>query len=106
MPIEYEAIRSKTADDAIQHADAAGRGVAILLDGPKVITELANRLGDGVDGRVIEPGVLLVWSDCVDRCAFYVHVRAEKERVSIFATVLSGPRRVNAAGRTRESGGS
>lgn len=39
MTIEFRAIEFETADEAIQWTDADGRGVAILLDGPKVVEQ-------------------------------------------------------------------
>lgn len=39
MTIEYEAIEFQTADEAIQWTEASGKGVAILLDGPKVVEQ-------------------------------------------------------------------
>lgn len=45
MTIEYEAIEFETAGEAIQWTYASGRGVAILLDGPKVVDQKdADRL--------------------------------------------------------------
>ncbi len=37
MTLEYHAIEFEAAHDAIQWAEVSGRGVAILLDGPKVV---------------------------------------------------------------------
>ncbi len=39
MSIEFEAIEFRTAGEAIQHVNASGRGVAILLDGHKVVAQ-------------------------------------------------------------------
>jgi len=39
MTIEYHAIEFETAHEAIQWTEASGRGVAILLDSPKVIEQ-------------------------------------------------------------------
>lgn len=45
MTIEYQAIEFETAHEAIQWAEADGCGVAILLDGPKVVSQAdADRL--------------------------------------------------------------
>ena len=45
MTLEYEAIKFRSAHEAIQWTEAAG-GTAILLDGPKVVTRAeAERLG-------------------------------------------------------------
>jgi hypothetical protein len=43
--IEFRTIEFETAGEAIQWANASGKGVAILLDGPKVVErEDADRL--------------------------------------------------------------
>lgn len=39
MTIEYQAIEFETAHEAIQWTEASGKGVAILLDGPKVVEQ-------------------------------------------------------------------
>ena len=39
MTIEFRAYDFKTASEAIQHVNASGKGVAILLDGYKVVDE-------------------------------------------------------------------
>jgi len=39
MTIEYHAIEFETAHEAIQWTEASGKGVAILLDGPKVVEQ-------------------------------------------------------------------
>jgi hypothetical protein len=39
MTIEFQAIEFETAHEAIQWTEASGRGVAILLDGPKVVEQ-------------------------------------------------------------------
>jgi hypothetical protein len=39
MTIEYEAIEFEAAHEAIQWTEASGKGVAILLDGPKVVEQ-------------------------------------------------------------------
>ncbi|MCK6458173.1 MAG: hypothetical protein L6Q92_16795 [Phycisphaerae bacterium] len=39
MTIEYQAIDFETAHEAIQWTEASGKGVAILLDGPKVVSQ-------------------------------------------------------------------
>lgn len=45
MTIEYQAIEFKTACEAIQWTEAGEVGVAILLDGPKVVSRAdADRL--------------------------------------------------------------
>jgi len=45
MTIEFQAIDFETAHEAIQWTEADGRGVAILLDGPKVVSQAdADRL--------------------------------------------------------------
>jgi hypothetical protein len=43
--IQFQGIKFGTAGEAIQWANASGKGVAILLDGPKVVDqEDADRL--------------------------------------------------------------
>lgn len=45
MTIEFRAIEFASADEAIQWSEASGKGVAILLDGPRVVEqEDADRL--------------------------------------------------------------
>ena len=39
MTIEYQAIEFETAHEAIQWTEASGKGVAILLNGPKVVEQ-------------------------------------------------------------------
>jgi hypothetical protein len=48
MTIDYEAIEFETAGEAIQWSEASGKGVAILLDGPKVVEQKdVDRLAAG-----------------------------------------------------------
>jgi len=42
MTIEYEAIEFATAAEAVQYADAAGRGRAITIDGKHAVVSVAD----------------------------------------------------------------
>ena len=39
MTIEFKAIEFESAHEAIQWTEASGKGVAILLDGPRVVEQ-------------------------------------------------------------------
>ena len=42
MTIEFQAIELETASEAIQHTDAGGRGVAVLVGGESLVVDEAD----------------------------------------------------------------